>query len=84
MVDAGIFPGDLVVVDRSLEPRHGDAVIAIVNGERSIKRINLRGRSELLQCANRRMPPFVLPECADVEIWGVVTWCLRDLRRAGP
>jgi DNA polymerase V len=84
MIDAGIFPGDLVVVDRSLEPRQGDAVIAIVNGERSIKRINLRGGGELLQCANRRMPPFVLPECAEVEIWGVVTWCLRGLRRAGP
>ena len=79
MIDAGIFPGDLVVVDRSLEPRHGDAVIAIVDGERSIKRINLRG-GELLQCANRRMV-FTLPECAEVEIWGVVTWCLRGLRR---
>ncbi|MGI2036325.1 LexA family protein [Rhizobium panacihumi] len=84
MRDAGIFHGDLLVVDRSLTPMDGDIVVAIVHGERSLKRLSLHGGRARLLFENRDMPLFSLPEIAEVEIWGVATsnihW-LRDRKR---
>ena len=79
MRDAGIFDRDILVVDRSLEPRDRDVVVAIVNGERSLKRLRLSGGPRLA-FANRRFPQFEMPEFADFELWGVVTWNLHRLR----
>jgi DNA polymerase V len=79
MTGVGIFDRDVLIVDRSLEPRNGDVVVAIVDGERSLKRLTLGARPELA-FANGRMPPYELPELVDVEIWGVVTWNLHRLR----
>ena len=83
MQDAGIFDRDILVVDRSLEPRDRDVVVAIVNGERSLKRLRLRGGPRLA-FDNRRLPPFEAPELADIELWGVVTWNLHPLRAVRP
>ena len=83
MQDAGIFDRDILVVDRSLEPRDRDVVVAIVNGERSLKRLSLRGGPRLA-FANRRLPAFEAPEFADIELWGVVTWNLHRLRSVRP
>jgi DNA polymerase V len=52
MVDAGIFDKDIVVVDRSLEPRHDDVVVVVVDGERSLKRLDLSGAVPRLCFAN--------------------------------
>lgn len=79
MTGVGIFDRDVLVVDRSLEPRNGDVVVAIVDGERSLKRLTLGARPQLA-FANGRMPAYELPELVDVEIWGVVTWNLHRLR----
>lgn len=83
LIDRGIFPDDYVIVDRSLTPRHDDVVVAMIDGERSLKVINLRGQAPRLQFANRNMPEFAVSESAAVEIWGVVTWGLRRLRPQG-
>ena len=83
MVDAGIHDGDMVVVDRSVRPRDGDVVIAMIDGERSLKQVARRSGRLTLQFGNRAMPPLELREGADVEIWGVVTWGLRRLRPQG-
>ncbi len=72
MSDAGIYHDDLLVVDRSLSPTHGDVVIAIVNGERSLKRLLLNGQRPQLACDNVDYPAYEIPEGADTEIWGVV------------
>ncbi|MGA0534352.1 MULTISPECIES: LexA family protein [Hansschlegelia] len=79
MTGVGIFDRDILVVDRSLEPRDGDVVVAIVDGERSLKRLTLGARPNLA-FANSRMPVYELPDLVDVEIWGVVTWNLHRLR----
>ena len=83
MQDAGIYHDDILVVDRSLTPRHGDVVVAIVNGERSLKRLHLDGPRPRLAFENAEFPAYPLPEEGDVEVWGVVRcnvhW-LRDRR----
>lgn len=80
MRDAGIYHNDLLVVDRSLTPADGDIVVAIVHGERSLKRLCLKGGRPRLLFENRDMPLFSLPEIAEVEIWGVATSNIHWLR----
>lgn len=73
MIGAGINPGDLLVVDRALEPRHGKIVIAIVDGELTVKRLDLgRDRLSLLP-ENPDYPVLEVGELTDFEVWGVVT-----------
>lgn len=83
MIDEGIHPDDFVLVDRSLKPRDGDVVIAIIDGERSLKKVRRIGRRLTLGFANRAMPAFELSDGSEVEIWGVVAWGLRRLRPQG-
>ena len=64
MVDAGIFDGDIVVVDRSLEPRHGDVVVAVVDGERSLKRLDLSGEVPACRSPMRPSRPLRRPSRA--------------------
>jgi DNA polymerase V len=73
MVGAGIHHGDLLVVDRSLEPRDKSVVIAVLNGELTVKRIRLKCGKIILEPEN---PDYVSQEItADTafEVWGVVT-----------
>lgn len=81
MRDAGIWSGDPVIVDRSLTPRDGDVVVALVDGAASLKRLRLAGGQPRLECANAGFPAYRLAEDQDAMIWGVATWCLRRLRR---
>lgn len=83
MRDAGIYHGDLLVVDRSIRPVDGDIVVAIVHGEQSLKRLRLSGGRPRLSFENSDMPLFELPEIAEVEIWGVVVCNIHWLRRQG-
>lgn len=80
MIDAGIFDGDLLIVDRSLTPLHGDIVVVIVNGERSLKRLHLDGPRPRLTFENAALPLYPLPDLADVEIWGVARCNVHWLR----
>lgn len=81
MKDAGIDPSDLLVVDRSLEPRHESIVIACLNGELTVKRLwRMNGRL-LLMPESDAYVPIEISEDADLVIWGVVTFCVKDLRR---
>jgi DNA polymerase V len=80
MEQAGILDGDLLVVDRSLEPRPGDVVIAYLNGELTVKHIERRGRRLTLVAANQAFPSIEITEAMDFEIWGVVTHVIRSVR----
>lgn len=80
MIGAGIFDGDEVLVDRALKPRQGDIVVAIVNGELSIKRLGqVDGKIALLP-ENAHFKPIVFREGETLSVWGVVTRSLRTLR----
>lgn len=80
MSGAGIGDGDLLVVDRSLAPGAGDVVIAVVNGELTVKRLKKLGGDWILAAANPEFPDIPLGE-AGCDIWGVVTHSIR--RHAG-
>ena len=79
MTGAGIFDGDLLIVDRSLEPVHGKVAIIEVDGQLTVKRLyKLNGRT-LLQSENESYPPIELKEGNEVVVWGVVTHVLHSL-----
>lgn len=82
MTGAGIFPGDLLVVDRSVEPRDGHVVIAAVGGELTVKRLKSRAGRWTLVAEHPGYPPIALDGGVDGEgsaIWGVVTSAVRRL-----
>ncbi|MDB5586203.1 MAG: peptidase and domain protein [Devosia sp.] len=81
MIDVKIFPGDVVVVDRSLTPKHRSIVLAVIDGEATLKRINRRGGVMVLHNENTRLPVFMIAEGTEVSIWGVVTATIRDLKK---
>jgi len=78
MTGAGIDDGDLLVVDRSREAKHGHIVIAVAHGEMTVKRLERRGACWWLIPANAEFPPLALPE--DGEIWGVVAHTIKSYR----
>ncbi len=80
MIDAGIFPGDVLVIDRSIEASHGDIVIAAVNGELTVKRLETKPQTRLVPM-NSQHAPIVIPEEADLEIFGVATNVIHSLRK---
>lgn len=79
MLGAGIHPGDLLVVDRALEPIHGKVVIAVVNGELTVKRLCIREGQVRLLAENERYAPIMLSGDMDLQIWGVVTNVIHPL-----
>ena len=81
MIDVKIFPGDVVVVDRSLTPKHRSIVLAIIDGEPTLKRLNRRGGVMVLHNENAKLPTFMIAEGVEVSIWGVVTATIRDLKK---
>src|SRR6056297_113547 len=68
MIEAGIFHDDVLVVDRSLTARHGDIVIAELNGEMTVKRLELHPRLRLMPM-NAGHEPIRIPEGSDLEIF---------------
>ena len=79
MNGAGIFNGDLLIVDRSLEPIHGKVVIAEVDGQLTVKRLSKLKDHFSLQPENASYPPIELQEGNEVVVWGVVTHVLHNL-----
>jgi DNA polymerase V len=76
MKDAGIFDGDLLVIDRSISPKSDDIVIASIHGELTVKRLQQTGNEWALAPANPDYPMIKL-DSSDNEIWGVVTHSIR-------
>lgn len=77
MINAGIFPNDILVVDRSLEPVHGKIVIAVINNELTVKRLYKSGRKIQLLPENDQYPPILLNPEDELVIWGVVAHVLH-------
>lgn len=79
MINAGIFNGDLLIVDRSLEPSNGKIVIAAVNGELTVKRLKKTAEAIFLVAENDQYPPIELNDSDQIQIWGVVTNTIHAL-----
>lgn len=81
MIGAGIHSGDILVVDRALDPKDGDIVIAVVHGEFTVKRMKKNEKGLFLQAENPQFRAIKITEEHDVRIWGVVTYSIHSLRR---
>ena len=79
MIDAGIFDGDVLVVDRSIEPKHNEIVLATLNNEFIVKRLYQRAGLIKLISENPIYPPLAIKERDDFAIWGVVTNSIHKL-----
>lgn len=73
MKDVGILDGDILVVDRSIEPQDGKIVIAALDGELTVKRLSMKSTGTWLVPENENYPPILVRESSDIVIWGVVT-----------
>ena len=79
MEGAEIFAGDILVVDRSIAPRHGHIVVAFLNGERLVKRLHHRAGRTALVAENPDYPPLEINEGLELVVWGVVTGKFKRL-----
>lgn len=79
MIKAGIHPGDILVVDRSLEAKHGKIVIAVVDGQLTVKRLHKSVQDTYLMPENEEFEPIRFEEDSEVVIWGVVTNVLHEV-----
>jgi DNA polymerase V len=79
MTGAGIHPGDILVVDRAIEPQDSSVVIAVLDGELTVKRISRRDGRLYLVPDNCRYRPLEIVEDMEFEVWGVVTAVVHSL-----
>lgn len=80
MTGAGIRDGNLIIVDRSLEPQHDDVIVAALDGELTVKRFHRQGDRLWLQASNPSFRPIEIEEEMDFRVWGVVTHAIHFLR----
>ncbi|MGB0205414.1 MAG: translesion error-prone DNA polymerase V autoproteolytic subunit [Neptuniibacter sp.] len=79
MLGAGIHDGDILIVDRSLTAKHGDVVIASLQGELTVKQLALYPSCQLSP-RNKRYKPIPIKEESDLELFGVVTNVIHQFR----
>lgn len=79
MLDAGIHPNDILIVDRSIEPVSGKIVICALNGELTVKRLQRNNEQWQLKAENTDYPDIVIHEELEMVIWGVVTNVIHAL-----
>ena len=80
MIDLAIEEGDIAVIDRSVEPEHGDIIVAYIDGEFNIKLLDLTHKKEgyiELKSANPKAPNFRIDEDDNFRVWGVVIWTIK-------
>lgn len=81
MIGAGIEDGDVLVVDRALSPANGDIIIAALDGEFTVKRMELTEHSVRLLPENPAYAPIELSASDSAEFFGVVTWVVKQVKK---
>jgi len=79
MIDAGIRPGDILIVDRALEVRSGNVVIAVIDNEFTVKRFERCCDTCRLLAENPAFEPIEIKDGMQVEVWGVVTYVIHKV-----
>jgi DNA polymerase V len=79
MIEAGIHTGDVVIVDRSLEPKNGKVVIGVLNGEMLIRYYEVNNKKVRLLPATKALAELDVDPSADFYIWGVVTYVIHSV-----
>lgn len=81
MIEEGIDDGDILVIDRSLEPLNGDLAVCCIDGEFTVKRLKVERHRILLLPSNRNYRPIEVSENDDFTVWGIVTHTIKKNRR---
>lgn len=81
MIEEGIDDGDILVIDRSLEPMSGDLAVCCIDGEFTLKRLKVERHRILLLPSNHRYQPIEVKEDDDFTVWGIVTHTIKKNRR---
>lgn len=81
MRDAGIYEGDIVVIDKSLQAKNGDTVVAVINGDYTLKKLVMaKGKAPKLVPANNDFNELEMSGNDEMSVWGVVTFVIRSTR----
>lgn len=81
MIGDGIEPGDILVIDRSIEPSDGDLAVCSLDGDFTLKRIALSDGNVRLIPSNEAFDPILVTQDSQFEVWGVVTYTIKRHRR---
>ena len=84
MIEAGICNGDIAVIDRSIDAQNGDIVVAVVDGEFTIKYLDLSHKEQgyiELRPANKLFPTIRIDDTDNFEVGGVVVWTIKNWKR---
>jgi len=79
MIGAGLDDGDLLVIDRSLEPQDGKIAVCLIDGDFTVKRLKVEKDCIWLMAENKRYKPIQVTEENELMIWGIVTHVLKAL-----
>ena len=79
MTGAGLDDGDLLVIDKSLEPRDGKIAVCFVDGEFTVKRIKIESDAIWLMPENSKYKPLKVTEDNEFVIWGMVTSVIKSM-----
>ena len=79
MVGAGIFNGDVIIVDRSLEAKSGKVVVAVLNGEMLVRRLERSFNKIRLLPETKKLAPIDVDPFAEFIVWGVVTYVIHQV-----
>ena len=80
MRDAGIHPGDILIIDRSVTPADRQIVVAMIDGEFTVKRFRKHGSKITLEAENPAFQPIEIGENQELTIWGAVTYIIHQAR----
>ena len=80
MVNAGLFDGDILVVDRAEQASHGRIVVAVIDGDMTVKRLYSQSGRVELRAENPAYKPIVVNESRELVIWGVVIGSVRQFK----
>lgn len=78
MIEAGIFSGDILIIDKSITPANKNIVVAILNGEFTVKRFIKNGNKIFLQPENKKYKDIEISGEDEFKIWGVVTFVIHN------
>jgi DNA polymerase V len=80
MTKAGINTGDIMIVDRSLTPKHNDIVLAVIDGDFTVKRLAVNDNSVYLVPENDSFSPIKITDLMDFQVWGIITHIIHRAR----
>jgi DNA polymerase V len=79
MQDVGIHDGDILIIDKSLEPSANSVLICFINGEFTVKKVKKLNGELYLMPENKDFEPIKVEKGSDFRLWGVVTYCIHKL-----